>query len=154
MRSQGIWKTQYERSLKRQHTRYMLSCREKGKQVLFLGLQEGATLLTLHGNSMAYPPSNALLHADGCSWPLHLAAAEACRNLPAPQLLQIQQGVPMIKLWSFFALLKKISKLHKEKHFTLIWLQNSSISMLSNASLRLPLLPESHHLKNSDKSPI
>lgn len=153
----GIWKIQYETSLKRQRTRYHV-VRWGNRSCLWISMKRppsrpsmGIPWLTL-----LQMPCFMQMDAEGLfTWQLLLcAAAEMCRQLPAPQPLQIPQGVPMVKLWSFFTLLKKKKKLHKEKYFTLICLQSSSISMVGNASLRLPLLPESHHLKNSDKSPI
>lgn len=49
-----------------EETVYKVSCREMGKQELSLDLHEEVTPQTQHGNPMAHPPSNALLHAGGC----------------------------------------------------------------------------------------
>lgn len=49
-----------------EETVHKVSCREMGKQELSLDLHEEAAPQTQHGNPMAHPPSNALLHAGGC----------------------------------------------------------------------------------------
>lgn len=109
----GIWKIQYETSLKRQRTRYHV-VRWGNRSCLWISMKRppsrpsmGIPWLTL-----LQMPCFMQMDAEGLfTWQLLLcAAAEMCRQLPAPQPLQIQQGVPMVKLWSFFTLLKKKKK--------------------------------------------